>query len=481
MTMLLEPDELYPVGCFGDLDSWLRARVVQLSAAMLERPGASFNALFDRRRDRVGAYRMVENDDVSFQRLVLPAARSTGAWLAEHRTPLDPVLNLHDTTEFNLTHLAKMTGLGELTNPLCRGILLQNSLVVSPDQKAAVPLGVLFAHTWVRPPEEHGKAKRRKRLPFEQKESYRWWQAIEASEQRVGRPGVLVHVIDAEGDIYELLERCRRAGFRLLVRAAHDRRVKSPWASKLWEELERLPERGRRALPLQARPAREGRKARSARVATVSLRFGAVEVQAPGKSGEATKLWAILVQEEAPPRGEEAVEWLLLSLDPISTAEEAWERVGWYESRWLIEEQHKCLKSGMRAEARQFEAREHLENALALMLPVSARLLAMRNLSRAEPEEAAARVCSPDEVEVLRWKAKDLDAPGLGDRPTVGEVVTLIARLGGHMGRKGDGPPGWLTLWRGYERLQGLVQGYLLAKQHLRTAPSPPQPPTGRG
>ncbi len=49
----------------------------------------------------------------------------------------------------------------------------------------------------------------------------------------------------------------------------------------------------------------------------------------------------------------------------------------------------------------------------------------------------------------------------LGRRPvrTVREVVTGSAALGGYLGRRGDGPPGWQSLWRGLCYLRQLVAG----------------------
>jgi len=32
-----------------------------------------------------------------------------------------------------------------------------------------------------------------------------------------------------------------------------------------------------------------------------------------------------------------------------------------------------------------------------------------------------------------------------------------LGRLGGHQNRKSDGPPGWLTLWRGWNDLHLMV------------------------
>ena len=42
---------------------------------------------------------------------------------------------------------------------------------------------------------------------------------------------------------------------------------------------------------------------------------------------------------------------------------------------------------------------------------------------------------------------------------TVKEFFMALARLGGHMNRKSDGDPGWLVLWRGWMKLQSMLDG----------------------
>jgi hypothetical protein len=86
----------------------------------------------------------------------------------------------------------------------------------------------------VRLPERFSPLEEVYRRYFEDKESLRWWTAIEESEKRVGRPGLLVHVADRESDIYDVFKRAHDAGYRILLRAAQDRRVEvehsTPWA-----------------------------------------------------------------------------------------------------------------------------------------------------------------------------------------------------------------------------------------------------------
>ena len=46
---------------------------------------------------------------------------------------------------------------------------------------------------------------------------------------------------------------------------------------------------------------------------------------------------------------------------------------------------------------------------------------------------------------------------------TIKQFVRHLGGLGGHLGRKGDGQPGWITLWRGLEKLLLMLRGRDLA------------------
>lgn len=398
---MLATEKLFEVGCFGRLDGWLRERAVQMVEAVVQRPAAPFNALFDRRRDKVAAYRLCAHKEVNMQRLLEPAARAVGNLVAQ-QAPGEVMLCVHDRTEIDLSHLARsMKGLGEIGNPKCRGFLLQTGLCLSGEGVAA---GVLTAQTWTRDVKEHGKAQARKQRPFEEKESVNWWHGIEEAEARVaghppqggtskpsepgaqeGQPlsrpqqgvepaqqapdpqgtplgqarsrgqGKLLHVADAETDIYELYKRAEERHVRLLVRAAQDRRVENkeqappqsrpagsaPLAETaqdrnsaaealhLWEAAEKFEPCGERTIQLPARPATKDKPARSARPALVTLRYGAVQLKAPRGQKGSVDMWALLVREEQAPQGEEPVEWLLLTNDKLHNPEEAWQRVDW--------------------------------------------------------------------------------------------------------------------------------------------------------
>jgi hypothetical protein len=469
--MELDWAELLPSGCLPE--KRLRERAVKMGMAMTARPGAAMTEAFDEERETRAAYEFFENRRMSLPILLDPATRALGRRLQELPAEGTTVLCVQDTTELNLSHLATCEGLGAIGNPKNRGLFAHVALAVGTD---GVPFGLIGTETWIRPVEQRGKAKKRRAQPFDEKESARWWRTIEQAEDRVHRPGMLVHVGDRESDIYEVFARSRAKSFRLLVRAAHDRKVDAE-EGLLWAQVSafaqsevrrtiHVPER--HALPHT--PARAARKARKARDATVAIQFGSVTICAPHKAKGTVELSAVRVFEVDPPKGVEPVEWLLLTSDQVASEEEAWLRVDWYRHRWVIEEFFKVLKSGCRVQARQFESRATFEVSLGFSLLTSVQLLALTKRARIDPEQPASSVLSPDEEEVLLRHADTHNRRPAGTL-RLKDAIVLIAKLGGYLGRKNDGPPGWLTLWRGYRRLYALVEGYKLAQPRTSRLP----------
>ena len=61
----------------------------------------------------------------------------------------------------------------------------------------------------------------------------------------------------------------------------------------------------------------------------------------------------VQVREVDAPEGITPIEWVLYTLLPVDTFEQLWAVTEIYEVRWLVEEDHKALKSGTRVTARQ--------------------------------------------------------------------------------------------------------------------------------
>jgi hypothetical protein len=92
---------------------------------------------------------------------------------------------------------------------------------------------------------------------------------------------------------------------------------------------------------------------------------------------------------------------MLLTDLPVTTWEQAWEKVQWYCRRWGIEEWHRALKNGCGVEQREFKKAEHLQRVLAFDLIIAWRVLACVKLGRALPQLPASVLYSPDELQVL--------------------------------------------------------------------------------
>ena len=124
-----------------------------------------------------------------------------------------------------------------------------------------------------------------------------------------------------------------------------------------------------------------------------------------------------------------------------------------YGSRWIIEEYHKAIKTGLGAERLQMEKAEHLFAAIAMMAVVALRLLDLREALRFHAHEPAEKSGLSDvEIKILQQKTKLKCI-------TVRDIILAIGRMGGHLGRKGDGMPGWISLYNGMKEIKLMAEG----------------------
>ena len=144
----------------------------------------------------------------------------------------------------------------------------------------------------------------------------------------------------------------------------------------------------------------------------------------------------------------------------IRTLKQAMRVIKAYTRRWLIEEYHKCLKSGTRMERSQLTTAQHITALLGILAVVAVRLLKLKLLATTCPVPAGSvEELGPEGLVVLEAK---VGRPPAGWTPQ--SVWFAVARLGGFLARRSDGNPGWLTLWRGWRKLMLLVQGVDLAR-----------------
>jgi Transposase DNA-binding/Transposase Tn5 dimerisation domain len=448
-----------------------RERAVTMAAAIAADPAASLPAQMGSEAGLHAAYRFLQTPEVSYEQLIRPHVEQTREAMGQQKR----VLLIQDTTEVDYQHHPTTTGLGPIGNGTHHGFLLQTVLAVEPVTRQV--LGLAHQEPFLRKSAPKGETKREREQ--RERESQVW----ERSVQAIGEPpaGVQwIHVGDRYSDMFPFLWACRQQHCDFLVRAAQDRCVDllveqadapvarrshhkrrpeqepEPAPPHLFEVVRGWLAQGEQDLELEAT------KQSKARTAHVVVSFGSVRLLPP-QSQQASSLrplvvWVVRVWEPEPPDGVEPLEWVLLTSVPIQAVEQAWERVDWYRARWIVEDYHQGLKTGCRIEQRQVQSYEGLRRLLGLLAPVAVRLLQLRSASRRDPEQPASQVLPTEVVQVVAAKA-GVPAAQL----TAQQCWHTIARFGGYLGRKGDGPPGWKTLWRGWLHVQTLLEGVHLA------------------
>ena len=435
-------------------------RLERIALELARNPGLSFPEAMGSEGQLEGLYRLLNNDEVSFEAVHAPHAEQTRVRCQAH----DRVLVLHDTTI--LTFNGDREGLGRIHGPgAARGFRVHASLAVTP---AREPLGVLHAETWARTGPTCSDLNRRHIRANPKRESLRWGRAVRACEEQLEGRIRALHIMDREGDNYDLLAELKAAQVRYVIRLAHNRALLGH-RPKLREVVRRAKCLFRREVRISSRASgrpHDHHLARYAREAMLEVSATSVELVrssnfAPG-SPPSLKVNVVAVTERHCPKGQEPVAWYLVTDEPIDTVEQVAVIVDAYRARWVIEEFFKALKTGCQIEKRQLESYEALRIALAIFFPIAVRLLALRDAARTEPEAPCAAL-SARQLRLLRvCTQKPMSAV-----PSNHEVYMALAALGGHL--RSNGPPGWIVLGRAYEKLLILEQGWVAGQRRPRS------------
>lgn len=388
------------------------------------------------------AYRLIGHDKVTFAAIGMPHWQRTRAQASGHW------LLLGDTTEFDFGAHRQVAGLGPTGDDGGRGFFLHSSLMVGAASDEIV--GLAGQELFYR--QNRDKNESRYDQVLRKRESEVWGRVINL----VGPapPNVrFTHVFDRGADNFEVYCNLVLNQVDYVVRAAQlDRKITTPTGKrqKLNQYLMTLPDAGSYELTVRKQ------KDQPARTARVHVRFGMLLIPAPTFRTPWTKTtgiesivtWVVEARELNPPPGVTPLHWVMFTSHPVETYEDAWCIIGYYEQRWLIEEYHKALKSGCQLEARQYQTAPRLEAIAGFLAIVAVRLLQLKAVARTNPNRPAKEIVPAIWINVLQT---------LRQRPrhawTVRQFFRELAGLGGFLGRKSDGEPGWLTIWRGFDKL----------------------------
>jgi hypothetical protein len=441
MSLLLDTQE-WAQQQFGscDLGDVRRTRrLVQFASQVAADPDASTPGQTEKWADLKAAYRLIDNADVTFEAIATPH------WQATRQQAPGTYLISCDTTEVDFGWDNEATGLGPLGKGSGRGFLLHSGLMIHPGTEEVIGLAGQKIRYRKPAPKKESITHRLTR----DRESHVWGELID----QIGPPseGVrFIDVCDRGADNFEVYCKLLLNRHDWIVRAARLKRVVKYQGKEmpLADCLDQFPLAG--TYKLSYRSAEHG-----SRTAQIEVRHGMVMMPAPRQKSPWLRELGITmitmnvveVREVKAPKGVEPLHWVLLTSLPVTNFDQSWTVIGYYEKRPVVEEFHKALKTGCRVEDRQYETSERLEAITALLSVSAVRLLQLRSASRETPQRPASEVVPSRWVTMLSCLR--------GNRPikTVRDFYRQLAGLGGHMLRKSDGSPGWITLWRGFEKL----------------------------
>lgn len=443
---------------------------------ILERCSVCLRKLGGNRATEVKFGRFLSNVKVTVNELIGNATQKTVALCANKH-----VLSIQDTTELNYhAHAKRTSGLGPLGNPNQVGLFVHPSLVV--EAQGGAVLGFSAIHTWIREQNEACDAKSSaspakkktsndyRKLPIEDKESYRWLDVAIQSKVTLANASLVTIVADRESDIYEEWYRIPDERTHLLTRSSYNRRLSN--GKKLFDHLDTLNAAGTYEVALKKRKGK-----RSAHVAKLVIRFSEVEIMRPQGCSDKNapkkiKLRAIDVRElpESVVGDEEPIHWRLLTTHPCDSFEEALEIVGWYCLRWNIEQLFRTVKKqGFQIESSQVETGECLTKLAIITFRAAVQTMQLTLAREGKTARPASDVFSEGEEHILatlqpRLEGKTEKQKNPHAVKTLAWSAWIIARLGGWKGYASESPPGPITMLDGQVEFASICRGWELLK-----------------
>lgn len=443
---------------FGDKRVDRRANF--MANKMSKKLGKSLPQIFCTQADLKGAYRFLDNNRVTPKKILQPHVAETIKRCSHEKL----VALIQDSSDLDYDYMQCLEGFKSLHINVDKGFRIHPCLAIT---EKGTPLGILAATNYTREESKLPK-KNRNSLLIEEKESYRWLIGYrEANKLAEQLPNVkIVSIADREGDIYECLTEAQPIEGQhkadILVRAKHNRCLNDAiddTNDKLEKKLIRSPVVCEEKIVLN-KYRKEERKA------NIAIRACKVLIQAPKTCKKKTlppiEMNAVLVSEIDPPKGVKPIDWLLLTTLPIETEVDIKLIVSLYSKRWCIEIYFKILKSGCKIDHPHLQETKRIENYIAFAMIIAWKTMLTTYLPREYPDEPCTCLFTEVEWRLAFRGAQNKILPFPEKIPTLKEMVTLVATLGGYQKRKE--PPGIQTVWRGIVRLMDMVYGYELTR-----------------
>lgn len=424
-------------------------RLVRISSRLAEGKGKGLAQLFDRWYDVKAMYKLLRSKVMKPD--VIQNSHRELSYANIEKWDGD-VLSIEDASEFDWNGLEPIEGLGSVGvgRETDQGFILHSTLAVGVSNKNVgfSMLGLVFQQYYVRPPKRDKKVKRS--FSNETIETDLWREVVK--RKAIPPLNKVIRVCDRNADIYEVINETKEYGCKHIIRLSHDRVVLESDGEHIKSLMQNTESMGQATI--EKRFKGDSKK----QTITLNLNWMKVKLRAPTRPGSG--LGKLPPMEETVvhvwgnhPSSGEVIEWFLYTDLEVNSLLDATKITRYYAARWIIEDYHKTLKSGLKAEDLQLETAHGLFAAIAIMSVVATRVLDLREKARIDPN-APAKESGFDELQ-LKVLSKYLKR----ELKTVKCVVLAIGSLGGHLNRRSDGMPGVLSLWRGMSRFLSIMEG----------------------
>lgn len=431
---------------FGD--KRLNERAAMISAEFLRNPFVSPPKMMKCFKATKAFYRFMDSDKVSHEKLIADHVKKSKENLGMHKI----ILAIQDSMTISLDRNYEIEGLysvGGRKNNSAEGILIHNTISVIPCNDYGIIDGLL--HQIIH------KRKLKEERNKDNNDSILWTKSIEAVCFDA-RKTTIIDVMDRGADMLKVMNSSLEHYHEFIIRAKHNRCLNGKSGDHIFDFAKRLPIAGCTFLDIQAN---KGRKKRTAKL---NISFSKITLPQTGNEKDNTPVKCSIVHvfENGCADDQEPLEWFILTSLDIRNLEDALKIINYYSFRWIIEEYHKCMKTGFRLEQTQLKKLQRIENLLGFIAVSSIKLLQLRDIVRNNPTAVAQEYVEKKDVDIVRayYKIEKKEM-------TIDQFLRNIAQMGGFLNRKSDGNPGWQSIWEGWKFFLGLKEGVKLQKEGL--------------
>ncbi|HYX37262.1 MAG TPA: IS4 family transposase [Oligoflexus sp.] len=452
---------------FGD--ERLNSRFYQTVHSLAGKSSGTIKQSCGEWKDVKGAYRLFANKKVVTDEILASHQIETAKRMSSHNI----LFAVQDTSYLDFDSHTKTKGLGSISKAYKKhkkGLMLHSSLILSSD---GTPLGLSYQKCWSRDARnetKEEKSQRQYRTRIEDKESFKWIEALQETIRMTPPDTEIITIGDRESDIFEFMLAAESYQTSFLVRNRQNRRLTNADGVELNIAKQLATTPVARQIEVDV-PKNTGRSSRYAQL-EVKFTSGNIPIRINAVYGPQRKdrtinqnvhVYIVSAKETDPPSGEDPIDWILLTNVSVGCANEAVERIEWYGFRWRIEEYFRILKSGCAVENCRLSSADRLIKYITTMSVVAFKILYLSKVALIHPDEDCSKILSKEEWQALyRREHHTKEIPN--DPPTIRNAVVWLGKLGGFMNRKSDHLPGPMILWRGFETLKESIAMWNIAK-----------------